>query len=97
MTQRIDPNVCPVQDPYRLFGAILQSVTDECVANLRQHIQQLSTRRLENVCSEELVRRQRARAEAGLRESAERAAQDRAEQAESRARALADRSLAQPR
>ena len=70
---RIHPDGCPVQKPYDLFRAIMKLASDDCVAAMRQHIGQLDTRRLENVCSEELVHRQRARDDADIKASAERA------------------------
>lgn len=72
---RIDPNQCTVQDPYRLFAAMLRLINPECVANMRQHIGQLNTKRLENLCSEEIVFRQKAQTEAEFKASAERAVQ----------------------
>lgn len=70
----IDPNQCPVQDPYRMFAAMLRLISPECVANMRQHIGQLNTKRLENLCSEEIVFRRRARTEAEIKASSKNAA-----------------------
>lgn len=97
MNNRIDASECAAQDPYRLYLAMLQLVDDSCVANMRASIGQMSTSRMQNIASEELVRRQRARAEADLKASAERTAQERAEQAESRARTIAARKVAEAR
>ncbi|TXM91989.1 hypothetical protein [Methylobacterium sp. WL116] len=71
----IHPDNCPVQKPYELFRAMLQLANDDCVATLRQYVGQLDVRRLENVCSEEIVRRRRARTEAEIKASAEKAAE----------------------
>ena len=75
--QRINGDNCPIQKPYELFRAILQLAGDDCVQALRQHIGNLDTRRLANVCSEEVVRRTRVRHEADLKASAENAAASR--------------------
>lgn len=95
MNTRIDASECAEQDPYRLFLAMLQLVNDSCVANMRASIGQMSTSKMQNLASEELVRHQRARNEAERKADAERVAQDRAEQMESRAKAIAARKAAQ--
>ena len=72
----IHPDNCPIQGkPYELFRAMMQLASDDCVAALRQYIGQLDVRRLENVCSEEIVRRRRARTEAEFKASAAKAVQ----------------------
>ena len=71
----IHPDNCPIQRPYELFRGILQLASDDCVAALRQYISNLDTRRMENVCSEEIVRRRRLRTEAEFKASAAKAVQ----------------------
>ena len=71
---RFNGDDCPVQRPYELFLGMLQLASDDCVAAMRQHIGNLSTSRLANVCADEITRRRRLRHEEEIKASAENAA-----------------------
>lgn len=94
---RIDPNNGPIQDPYLLLQAMLNFIDDESVAVMRQHVGQMSGSRMQNICSDVVVLRQKARNEAEFQAKIEQAEQAKREYSESRARAIAARSLVEDR